>query len=182
MITEQRKTRGIHRRGTRALQPSATDVLPGTLYFVTDEFALERSNGTTWETFGVKSKSILVTYNAANFTASSGIWDVESGDQITYEYIIEGNKITLWFDFRNTNVSAISGLRFAIPGGYTSLRAASTVYVVKNAGAVEGVGLAQIGAGSTIVNLYTSPAGALFAITAANNTDMYGSIAFLIQT
>lgn len=46
-----RKTRGIIRRGTRADQPLATTVLLGTLYFVTDEFLTERSNGTVWESY-----------------------------------------------------------------------------------------------------------------------------------
>lgn len=49
METWARKTRGINRRGTRALQPLATAVLEGTQYFVTDEFKIERSNGTAWE-------------------------------------------------------------------------------------------------------------------------------------
>lgn len=47
-----RKTAFTHRRGTRAAQPLATDVLNGTLYFVTDEGVLERSNGTIWESYG----------------------------------------------------------------------------------------------------------------------------------
>jgi len=40
-------------RGTRASQPAATAVASGTLYFVTDtnELVLERSNGTSWETY-----------------------------------------------------------------------------------------------------------------------------------
>jgi hypothetical protein len=41
----------IHRRGTRAAQPAATTVTIGTLYFVTDESVVERSNGTAWESF-----------------------------------------------------------------------------------------------------------------------------------
>lgn len=44
-----RKTRGINRRGTRAVQPLANAVLEGTQYFVTDEFKIERSNGSSWE-------------------------------------------------------------------------------------------------------------------------------------
>lgn len=44
-----RKTRGINRRGTRAVQPLASAVLEGTQYFVTDEFKIERSNGAAWE-------------------------------------------------------------------------------------------------------------------------------------
>lgn len=36
-------------RSTRALQPAATTVPAGTLYYVTDESLTERSNGTTWQ-------------------------------------------------------------------------------------------------------------------------------------
>lgn len=36
-------------RSTRALQPAATTVPAGTLYYVTDESLTERSNGTAWE-------------------------------------------------------------------------------------------------------------------------------------
>src|SRR4030095_10686131 len=39
-------------RGTRAAQPAATAVVPGTLYGVTDEGnALERSTGSVWEAY-----------------------------------------------------------------------------------------------------------------------------------
>lgn len=41
----------IHQIGLRSEQPAATDVSPGVLYYVTDENLLERSNGTTWETY-----------------------------------------------------------------------------------------------------------------------------------
>src|SRR5215204_3738488 len=46
---DYRKTAYTHRRGTRADQPLATDVLDGTLYYVTDELKTERSNATIWE-------------------------------------------------------------------------------------------------------------------------------------
>ena len=40
------------RRGTRAAQPRAEDVVIGTLYFVTDDTVTERSNGASWEGYG----------------------------------------------------------------------------------------------------------------------------------
>lgn len=43
-----RKTRKTHSRDTRAAQPAATDVLEGTLYFITDEGVIEQSNGVSW--------------------------------------------------------------------------------------------------------------------------------------
>ena len=39
------------RYDTRANQPDAADVAIGTLYGVTDESVVERSNGTTWDPF-----------------------------------------------------------------------------------------------------------------------------------
>jgi hypothetical protein len=38
-------------RGTRAAQSAATAVATGTLYYVTDEFVIERSNGATWDSY-----------------------------------------------------------------------------------------------------------------------------------
>ncbi len=38
-------------RSTRALQPAATTVATGTLYYVTDENTLERSSGSAWEDY-----------------------------------------------------------------------------------------------------------------------------------
>lgn len=46
-----RKTRKTQDRGTRAAQPLATNVLEGTIYFVTDEGVIERSNGTIWQSY-----------------------------------------------------------------------------------------------------------------------------------
>jgi hypothetical protein len=43
------KTRKILQQGTRAAQPAASSVQEGTLYYVTDELAIERSNLTTWD-------------------------------------------------------------------------------------------------------------------------------------
>jgi len=45
-------------RSTRALQPLAVNVSIGTLYFVTDEGVIERSNGTIWQSYSGSSGSI----------------------------------------------------------------------------------------------------------------------------
>lgn len=39
----------VIQRGTRVIQPGAATVPVGTLYFVTDEFVLERSSGSAWQ-------------------------------------------------------------------------------------------------------------------------------------
>lgn len=46
-----RKTAGEHRRGLAANRPAAANVLVGTIYFSTDTFNMERSNGTIWESY-----------------------------------------------------------------------------------------------------------------------------------
>lgn len=46
-----RKTAGEHRLGVAADRPNAADVLIGTLYFSMDTLVLERSNGTTWDSY-----------------------------------------------------------------------------------------------------------------------------------
>lgn len=181
MITEQRKTRGIHRRGTRALQPLATDVLSGTLYFVTDEFAIERSNGTTWDTFGVQPLVNHVTYDSSNFGALSGTWGVDLADQSTYSYVIIGKVLTLWFQIGQTNVSAASNIFINIPGGYIAASATQSFIRVSDAGGANVVGLATTISGATRVLFYPTVAGGTWAITSSNNTNVAGQVTIPVQ-
>lgn len=53
-------------RGTRAGQAAANTVPIGTLYFVTDEFTLERSDGSNWQDYNEKQGF----YNAGNTGAA----------------------------------------------------------------------------------------------------------------
>lgn len=48
---DYRKIGSVHRIGLAADRPAASDVLVGTLYCSTDTATLERSNGTTWESY-----------------------------------------------------------------------------------------------------------------------------------
>lgn len=58
-------------RSTRALQPAANAVAPGTLYYVTDQGFLERSNGTTWESYsGSGSGSVGSVSNLLGFAST----------------------------------------------------------------------------------------------------------------
>lgn len=56
----------VHLRGTRAIQPAANTVATGTLYFVTDESALEEAVGGSWVTYGggVSTHSALTGLSA----------------------------------------------------------------------------------------------------------------------
>jgi hypothetical protein len=59
----------ILRRGTRAAQPAATDVIPGTLYCLIDErFEVERSNGSVWETFVRRRHVAIFPYTFSDVT------------------------------------------------------------------------------------------------------------------
>lgn len=49
---DYRKTEFTHRIGLASARPSAADVLIGTLYFSSDTFILERSNGVIWSLYG----------------------------------------------------------------------------------------------------------------------------------
>lgn len=77
-------------RSTRALQPAATTVPIGTLYFVTDELVWERSNGTVWQsvsgTSGVssirKAGAALLT-GAVTLTGGTNITLTQAGQDIS---------------------------------------------------------------------------------------------------
>lgn len=58
----------VIQRDTRANQPAATAVPVGTLYYVTDETVLERSNGTTWDSYSA------VGFNITSLTADTLDW------------------------------------------------------------------------------------------------------------
>ena len=80
------------RRGTRAAQPAATAVTPGTLYCVTDErFHVERSSGSAWEPWSLRRHVAMfsfdfsastteppglnqVRFNSATYPAVTKIW------------------------------------------------------------------------------------------------------------
>lgn len=81
-----RKTRGINRRGTRAAQPAANTVLEGTQYFVTDEFKIERSNGTTWQ-----SITPIGLPGGATTEVQVNVGGVLTGDP---DLVFDGNRLT----------------------------------------------------------------------------------------
>jgi hypothetical protein len=65
-------------RGTRAAQPAATAVVPGTLYCLTDErFEVERSNGAVWETF-VRRRHVAIF----PYTFSDALTEPPTGAQV----------------------------------------------------------------------------------------------------
>ena len=82
-------------RGTRASQPLATSVSIGALYYVTDEYRIERSNGTSWDPFQITGMVLLEEHSASasaslNFTTrnKSGLTGATFQSDFD-EYVIE---------------------------------------------------------------------------------------------
>jgi hypothetical protein len=72
-----RSTENTHRIGLSSGKPAANTVLIGTLYFSTDTFALERSNGTIWQAFSLPSPI------AASSLLGRGSWSAGAVEQIS---------------------------------------------------------------------------------------------------
>jgi hypothetical protein len=62
----------VIQRDTRANQPLATDVAPGTLYYVTDESVTERSSGVLWEDYSDGGGSAGLDQLTGDVTAGPG--------------------------------------------------------------------------------------------------------------
>ena len=95
-------------RGTRAAQPLATTVAPGTLYFVTDELLTEQSDGTTWNTYAdggafsaLRVSAGTLSQNLTNlvFSNSNGVSFGLSASTITVSVAPSGG-------LTNVNISA----------------------------------------------------------------------------
>lgn len=79
------------RRGTRAAQPAANVVGTGVIYFVTDELVIERSNGTSWESYSNGAAGSITLAMLANLatqrvigrnTAGTGVPEAVTAAQI----------------------------------------------------------------------------------------------------
>lgn len=90
MIPFYDKTRGTHIRGTRADQPAVADVWVGSLYFVTDEGVIERSNGVTWESYSGSGNG----GSAAAGMLMAGLDEGPGQEYIIQQKIEEGGWVT----------------------------------------------------------------------------------------
>lgn len=103
---------------------------------------------------------ISVAYSAGNFTTGSGSWTVDSGDQITYAYKIQGSEIKMRVYLDTTSIGDSPGsaplqLFVAIPGGYTAAKKTQSMSL----GFDNGVATAtynRCGAGDTTIEVARS--------------------------
>jgi hypothetical protein len=125
-----------------------------------------------------------VPFAARNFTASAGTWGVDAADQIEYRYSLVGKTMTLRYDIRNTDVSnAAVTLKIALPSGFVGAagRTQAVVGYVSNNGGALVAAVALIAAGSSVVELFATLNGGTFALTAADNTLVFGTLVFEVQ-
>lgn len=90
MIATARKTRGIHRRGTRAVQPAYNTVLQGTLYFVTDEFVIERAGLAGWESYSGAKDTPVTLAGSPDYITISGAGQVITRNAIDLTTDVSG--------------------------------------------------------------------------------------------
>lgn len=95
-----------------------------------------------------------VAYAGANFTKDAGTWTVDSGDQVSFSYIIIGKTmfVTVVVDTSSVGSTASPWLQIKIPGGFTSTaRSDGQCYYSDNG--TRGVGLMLVLSGTTNILL-----------------------------
>jgi len=89
-------------RGTRAAQPAAADVTPGTLYSITDAgYRVERSTGLVWEIY-VAGGALGSVYLFRADTSSTGAADPGAG-YLRWNTVGQVDATLLYFDWLTTD-------------------------------------------------------------------------------
>jgi hypothetical protein len=121
-------------------------------------------------------------FNAADFTASTGNWTVDSADAITYASSIVGKTMTVAFEIVSTDVSATpTELQMVIPGGFTAAKKVRNPVIVSDAGGAAVISYAQVAASGTVISVFPTVNGGNWTLTAGDNTAVIGQITFEVQ-
>ena len=125
---------------------------------------------------------IAVAHSAGNFTASTGSWTVDSGDQLVYRYTLIGKTMILSWSIANSDVSAGSVLRLAIPGSFTAAQTINGVHEARDNGGVAVFATCRTVSGQAYIELYpTAGTTGTWAITSSDNTATIGTFAFEVS-
>lgn len=127
----------------------------------------------TTSTIKERSRSVplgewtAVAHAGGNYTASSGTWTVDAGDQSTFAYTLIGKTMIVSFSLNDTALSAApSTISVVIPGGFTAAREMEAPVLNFNNGVLVANTLAVVTAGSTTINFSvfnsTFSSGALY--------------------
>jgi hypothetical protein len=169
------KTRKILQQGLRAAQPAASTVQEGTLYYVTDESVIERSNLTIWQQWttagagtvthtGALTSGVNVVGNGgADITVSSLTATVVKSAAGTLSAATGGTDYTD-LAFKTIAVSGQSDVVADSAADTLTLAAGANVTITTNAG-TDTVTIAATGGGGsgTVTNTGTLTAGQLIA-------------------
>lgn len=125
---------------------------------------------------------IDVAYASGNFTASSGTWTVDSGDQTTFSYWLEDATLHVALSLNTTSVSATPGtLNVAIPNGFTTPTDTRMPSFTQDNGAAVGTGMLRVAGGpGTAIFCYKDPAGTNWSV-ATNTTSLNGTLLFPVN-
>lgn len=121
-----------------------------------------------------------VAHSGSNFTASSGSWTVDSGDQKEFSYWVIGDVMTVTFSLEDTSFSGTPLEAYiTIPGSFSVASGVRAVVCIDAtvAGSATDVGRARVVTGANQIVLFRRD-GSNWSGT--NNTNMRGQISFRI--
>ena len=127
---------------------------------------------------------ILVAFSAGNFTANGTMtWTVESGDQNTYRYALDGSTMVLSFKISTSTVVAPlnTTLRLAIPGGYVVATAYTTSGALDYYQGTWVKGSCEAASGEAYIRLFTAGFGSANWAASTNLTYLQGQIIFQVM-
>ena len=124
---------------------------------------------------------VVVPYSAANFTANTGTWTVDSGDQQLFAYRLFGKTLSLKFSLINTTVSGSPAeLRITLPASATV--ALGNQYAALNYfdGAAHGLSTLAALVGATVLRLQRDTYGVATWPTSTNAASFVGGMDIVI--
>ena len=125
---------------------------------------------------------IEIAHSAGNFTGNDSMtWDVESGDQLTYAYRLQGRELTVWISIDASTVGGTpsSRLQVAIPGGFTAAdRAQEGAYVAEDNN-VRLISFYQVLASGTTLDFFAATDTSDW--TASANTEVRATVAIEVD-
>lgn len=119
-------------------------------------------------------------FDAGDFTADTGSWDVEDADVVTYAYSILGRMMTVAFTVVETSVSGgPTVLSILIPQDRVSAKEISNPVIVSDNGDPYEVAMATVTASGTTIDIELLD-GSAFA-DATDTTEIRGEITFEME-
>lgn len=138
--------------------------------------------GTDLRTFAMGYPQIPV-FSAAIFTGlGSMTWTVSSGNVLTFEWILIGKTMTVFFTIFSSTVGGTpsNALQVTIPGGFSAAAEVGAPITIQNNNAFSNNGIAQVVGGATVIQFFTTAAGST-PWTASANTGVQGSLTFPVN-